>query len=319
MSKITAEKRNYTRENQCVYILFDPTKQGHFRYGEYEFNLEPFYVGKGSEKRPYKHTKAVKNNWSSPAYNRNKEKKEKILKILEIDLCPKIELIRKGMGAEEACQLEIDIISKIGRFDLKLGPLTNKTPGGDGLIDRVRSQEIRLKMSENHADFKGSKNPFYGKTHSEEFRREISERNRELYRGKNNPMYGVHRFGKDSPHYGKKHSEETKKRLSELKKGKRHTKEAREKMSESHKNPSLEFREKISKVTKGINNPRACHYFCTNKSGEIVECIMVNGLKEFCKNHKVSYGEIKKVLNRDIYYKDWKFTSIRRRLLCKQR
>ena len=28
--------------------------------------------------------------------------------------------------------------------------------------------------------------------------------------GKRNPMYGVHRFGKDSPHYGKKHSERTK-------------------------------------------------------------------------------------------------------------
>jgi len=31
--------------------------------------------------------------------------------------------------------------------------------------------------------------------------------------GKNNPMYGVHRYGKDNPFYGKHHTEETKEKL----------------------------------------------------------------------------------------------------------
>ena len=33
--------------------------------------------------------------------------------------------------------------------------------------------------------------------------------------GKNNPMYGVHRYGKENPMYNKKHSPETTKRISE--------------------------------------------------------------------------------------------------------
>jgi hypothetical protein len=35
---------------------------------------------------------------------------------------------------------------------------------------------------------------------------------------KNNPMYGVHRFGKDAPMYGKHHSAETKQKLSKARK-----------------------------------------------------------------------------------------------------
>lgn len=39
-------------------------------------------------------------------------------------------------------------------------------------------------------------------------------------KGENNPMYGVHRYGKDAPNYGKKHSEENKRKMSEKKTGK---------------------------------------------------------------------------------------------------
>lgn len=35
------------------------------------------------------------------------------------------------------------------------------------------------------------------------------------FSGENNPMYGVHRYGKDSPHYSHKHSEETRQELRE--------------------------------------------------------------------------------------------------------
>ena len=31
-----------------VYIYIDPRKPGKFKYGEYEFDYEPFYIGKGS-------------------------------------------------------------------------------------------------------------------------------------------------------------------------------------------------------------------------------------------------------------------------------
>ena len=71
---------------------------------------------------------------------------------------------------------------------------------------------------------KGKNNSFYGKKHTEETKRILSEkakgrigywkgkklsletkkkisRNHKNCKGKNNPMYGIHRFGKDSPNY----------------------------------------------------------------------------------------------------------------------
>ena len=50
------------------------------------------------------------------------------------------------------------------------------------------------------------------------FNREFFERNREFGKGENNPMYGLK--GELHPRYGKKHSEETKKKISEMCRGK---------------------------------------------------------------------------------------------------
>ena len=72
----------------------------------------------------------------------------------------------------------------------------------------------------NISDGGSNGNPFAGKTDEEmeEIRRKRSEARKGKYCGENNPMYGVHRYGKDAPNYGKHHTEETKQRLSEAKK-----------------------------------------------------------------------------------------------------
>lgn len=121
--------------------------------------------------------------------------------------------------------------------------------------------EVRKKMSENHADFKGENHPMYGKHHSEETRKKLSEYNKGKYVGENNGMYGKH------------HTEEARNKQSEAKKGKyvgenhpmygkHHTEEARKKNSEAHKgenNPnygkhfSEEIRKKMSETHKGKN------------------------------------------------------------------
>lgn len=71
---------------------------------------------------------------------------------------------------------------------------------------------------------------------TEERRKEFSKR----MRGKNHPMFGVHRFGVQSPMFGKTHSEETKKKISQRLKGKK-TSDATKK--------------KISQRLMGENNP----------------------------------------------------------------
>lgn len=59
------------------------------------------------------------------------------------------------------------------------------------------------------------------------------------------PMYGVHRYGEENPFYGKRHTEESKKKMSNSTigvyagknnpmYGKQHTNEARDKMSQNH-------------------------------------------------------------------------------------
>lgn len=40
-----------------VYVYLDPRKPGKYKYGEYEFDYEPFYVGKGTGRRIRNHFK----------------------------------------------------------------------------------------------------------------------------------------------------------------------------------------------------------------------------------------------------------------------
>lgn len=63
----------------------------------------------------------------------------------------------------------------------------------------VRTLEVRKKQSESH---KGERNSCYGRT------------------GDKNPMYGVHRYGKEAPFYGQCHSEEYKRQQAERMRGK---------------------------------------------------------------------------------------------------
>lgn len=99
------------------------------------------------------------------------------------------------------------------------------------------SEESRRKMSEA---LKGENHPNYGKHLSKETRRKISEANKAYYekhpeanRGKNNPMYG--RTGEKNPMYGKHRSEETRRKISEAHKGKTLSEETRRKLSEANK------------------------------------------------------------------------------------
>jgi len=78
-------------------------------------------------------------------------------------------------------------------------------------------------------DRRGTKNPFFGKHHSEETKEKIRKKLRPINQGKRNPFYGKHhseetkaklskiasaRTGERSPHFGKHHSEEAKAKIS---------------------------------------------------------------------------------------------------------
>ncbi len=141
-------------DNFYVYIIFDPRFHGPFVYEDLCFDYEPFYVGKGSGKRIKQTLKYIKNN---------PYKKNKINKILETHT-PLVIKIRDGLTLEKSCELEIELIKKIGKYNLGNGPLTNITDGGEGVPG--------LKQSKEHVEKRLLS--VIGRKHSEEENQKVS-------------------------------------------------------------------------------------------------------------------------------------------------
>jgi len=143
-----------------VYMYLDPRKPGAFKYGDFEFKYEPFYVGKGSGDRMYAHLHESK-------LKEKFFKSRKMNKIIRLGYNLRdgfILKIKDFLTEKESIDLEILAIKTIGRRDLNLGPLTNQTNGGDGLVGAVRTNSWKRKISKSHL----------GKNLSEEHKRKIS-------------------------------------------------------------------------------------------------------------------------------------------------
>ncbi len=168
-----------------VYIYLDPRKPGVYKYGEYEFKYEPFYVGVGQGWRFKGHLKQSERKMGGKNTYCNEHKVRIINKIFKQDKVPIIIKILEHLTKEKALRKEIEIIKIVGRHDIKTGPLTNKTAGGDGC--RCQSKESRKKYGEKMkkkyktgeltAWNKGQKNVY-----TEEVRESISESLKEFYK-----------------------------------------------------------------------------------------------------------------------------------------
>ena len=159
-----------------TYIYLDPRKFGVYEYGNYKFDAEPFYVGKGKDDRYLFYIHEAKSH--SIKYVGNKHIYYKIKKILKVGLEPIILKIEENLFEQSALDLEIWTIWAIGRSDLKLGPLTNLTVGGDGLSGQILSDEHKRKLSVAH---KGKNNPFFGHTHTAASIEIISKKSSKTY------------------------------------------------------------------------------------------------------------------------------------------
>ena len=143
-----------------VYIYLNPLKPGKFNYGEYSFDFEPFYVGYGQGKRKFDHLIESKRNKYSHKLNT-------IRKIFNKNFQPIILTIKENLFENDAKILEIKTIFLIGRKDIKKGPLSNLTDGGDGV------------SGINH---KGCKNSMFNKKHSINSKMEISKTRKERFK-----------------------------------------------------------------------------------------------------------------------------------------
>lgn len=205
-----------------VYVYLDPRKEGCFKYGkdgEFEFDYEPFYVGKGKGKRKDCHIREC-----NIRQDRNKYKNNKINKLKRLGLLPIVIVIKDKMEESGAFQLEKDIIKAIGRVDKKLGPLTNMTDGGEGASGAILSEERKEKLRQKHLGMKASEETRKKmsnfqlqryKNMSEEEKKKYSDKMKSMW---TNEMKDDRRnmyIGDKNPNFGNKWSSEQKKKLSD--------------------------------------------------------------------------------------------------------
>lgn len=138
------------------------------------------------------------------------------------------------------------------------------------------SPSTRKKMSDR---MKGKGNPMYGKKHSEETRKKISENLIGVNSGKDHSLYGKthsrNKKGKDSPNWGKKMSKEVREKMSRDRKGIIRGKEARK---------------NIANGKIGGKNPNAKLVLDTNTG------IFYTSIREASDALEICYGHLKNVL-----------------------
>ena len=215
----------------------------YYTYAYLREDRTPYYIGKGRGRRIHCTQRTIK----SP------KDKSRII------------FLKKNLTEEEAFKHEVYMIFVLGRKDLGIGILRNRTDGGEGASGSVISLEHKEKISlANRGRIKSEEGirkiseANAGKTLTEEHKKKISE----AQKGNTHALGMVHTEesrrkmseagkGKPSPKKGKPLSEDTRRKMSESHKGKICSEETKRKQSEANKNPSEEIRRKMSEASKG--------------------------------------------------------------------
>ena len=174
--------RKRTRGEYYVYIWLDPRKPGVYVYGDYVFDFEPIYVGKGRRQRAYLYKREY-----------NPILKGKILKISK----PIVKFITRSVLEKEAFLLEKKLVLLIGRLILKKGPLCNLSDGGEGNGGAIRSDQYKKHLSTIHL----------GKVLSKETRQKISLSRKGI------PLTEEHKHNVSKAKKGVKKSRKTKRNM----------------------------------------------------------------------------------------------------------
>jgi hypothetical protein len=170
-----------------TYAYLDPRKPGKYVYGQFQFEYEPFYVGKGKNNRKMQHLteSKLKAGDSNP-------KIAKIKKLRSLGFSPIIIEIDHFESEQQAYDAETDLIESIGSdfiTEVKDGPLTNILYGsiingasptkGKTYLEIYgsleKAEEQRKKRHEKQLSVGGF---FKGGKHSEESKKKMGERSR---------------------------------------------------------------------------------------------------------------------------------------------
>jgi len=288
-----------------IYVYMDPRNPGSYTYDKYTFGYEPFYIGKGQGSRINDHIKECKrlilNNEQLKRKKTNLHKTYKIINILKAGLKPIILKIEKNLIEQVAFDLEIWMIWAVGRSDLKLGPLTNLTDGGEGgglsdqTIEKIRNANL-------------------GRNHSDETRKKLSFIHKERY--SNDPI--LRKFAKDHMnkirpnHIGMKRSEETKQKQSDAAKGKIVSEETKKKLSKtSMGRKHSEETKKLLSILNSKSKPPGFGKLISEKRlnsvsiGKTYEITFPDGhlevirnINKFCRRNNLNYRQFEYMLKK---------------------
>jgi hypothetical protein len=253
-------KRNYF-ENKLydIYVYLDPRKNGTFKYDDLIFYREPVYVGISydTDRRNKRHIYDL----FDESKNKNFIKVNKFLKIKnDTGEYPEMIIYKHGVNLEDALAIEKELILKIGRIQLRNGPLCNATDGGDGNFGSIVSEETREKMSLSHIGKKQS-----------ELTRELRSKSLKKYYSVNKRVL----------------SEETKEKLRILRIGSKHTDTSKKKMSDTLRGRKLS--EKQKELLVKLRSKKYKIIF-PDKSEKIIE-----NLKSFCEENDLNYKAMNNV------------------------
>lgn len=195
-------------ENQFyAYGLANPLKPSKESYvgGDSLYEYEFFYFGySGREERIDEHLDCKKSD-------KNEEKKNIIREIRSAGKEVIIVMILIKVDKYTAIKKEIEMIRYYGRFDKGLGPLTNKTNGGDGGNSgkyKRRTKEHSTKISEAKLRSNllwytnGKEEKFYRENEQPEgwvrgklpMKEESKKKIREQFKGETHPLFGMKIF-----------------------------------------------------------------------------------------------------------------------------
>jgi len=192
-----------------------------YTYAYLNEDLKPYYVGKGKDNRiNHPHGEFVK--------------------------LPPVErrvYLKSGLSEEDAFKHEVYMIYILGRKDLGLGPLLNRTDGGDGTSGWVMPDETKDKISVSKIGVK-----------------------RPDMEGANNPMRreDVAKKVSDSK-VGKPRDSETKAKISNSLTGKRASAETKQKQSDASKGVK-----KSKSHADNIKNAKKGTMYFVNKDGVVI-------------------------------------------------
>ncbi len=229
-----------------VYIILNPLKPGRYQYQDITFFEEPFYVGIGKRRRAFIH-------FQEHSLKEKSHKNNTIKSILKTGKKPTVVFFSKNLERKKAEFFEIFLISQIGRRDLKKGPLTNKTDGGDADTSKYRKYPKGKDIMPHIMLMVSKKKNF---NHSEETKAKMSLASKNKLKSEKHKkaLSKAWKKRKKEGKYIKQHSQSTKDKISKANKGKVNSPEAIKRMIQTKtgsKRP-IEVKNKISNTLKRL-------------------------------------------------------------------